>query len=384
MMLVAEVVLLSPILDWLLIIAVGLLALMFLVAPRDITRQQQLPQVDEEPNPLEVAYLRRQSSGVIELVIYDLVEAGQLEVVEDDQDEEYWGMQQVAGSTPPPVTDESDDEGEFESDDEGEFESDGEGEFESDGEGEFESDDEGEFESDDEGPGALTLETVEMAARRMAYDYFDGPKFPRQALALNAGLRSFVGRLVLPVHQRLMQRRLMSAVASGKGCAAGCLLLSSIITAVAFLIGSFVMFATRAFQGGDVWPLLILVAVLLMLRVGMSVFKPRVTRILRFLRPRTSWGERYLEELEDRFFDMLPPPSDANGNGNGQQGLALDRLPQDQRQTLQRLAVAVFGSWVLAGGPFQDVAYYLGTADPEPTEADGADQADGADGADGA
>ena len=76
MMLVAEVVLLSPILDWLLIIAVGLLALMFLVAPRDITRQQQLPQVDEEPNPLEVAYLRRQSSGVIELVIYDLVEAG--------------------------------------------------------------------------------------------------------------------------------------------------------------------------------------------------------------------------------------------------------------------------------------------------------------------
>ena len=349
MMLVAEVVLLSPILDWLLIIAVGLLALMFLVAPRDITRQQQLPQVDEEPNPLEVAYLRRQSSGVIELVIYDLVEAGQLEVVEDDQDEEYWGMQQVAGSTPPPVTDESDDEGEFE--------------------------------SDDEGPGALTLETVEMAARRMAYDYFDGPKFPRQALALNAGLRSFVGRLVLPVHQRLMQRRLMSAVASGKGCAAGCLLLSSIITAVAFLIGSFVMFATRAFQGGDVWPLLILVAVLLMLRVGMSVFKPRVTRILRFLRPRTSWGERYLEELEDRFFDMLPPPSDANGNGNGQQGLALDRLPQDQRQTLQRLAVAVFGSWVLAGGPFQDVAYYLGTADPEPTEADGADQADGADGA---
>jgi hypothetical protein len=373
MMLVAEVVLLSPILDWLLIIAVGLLALMFLVAPRDITRQQQLPQVDEEPNPLEVAYLRRQSSGVIELVIYDLVEAGQLEVVEDDQDEEYWGMQQVAGSTPPPVTDESDDEGEFESDDEGEFESDGEGEFE--------SDDEGEFESDDEGPGALTLETVEMAARRMAYDYFDGPKFPRQALALNAGLRSFVGRLVLPVHQRLMQRRLMSAVASGKGCAAGCLLLSSIITAVAFLIGSFVMFATRAFQGGDVWPLLILVAVLLMLRVGMSVFKPRVTRILRFLRPRTSWGERYLEELEDRFFDMLPPPSDANGNGNGQQGLALDRLPQDQRQTLQRLAVAVFGSWVLAGGPFQDVAYYLGTADPEPTEADGADQADGADGA---
>ena len=90
----------------------------------------------------------------------------------------------------------------------------------------------------------------------------------------------------------------------------------------------------------------------------------RLVKIFGFLRPRSSLGERYLEALESRFDSMLPSPK-SGGNGQGGKEGMLDSISADQRQAMERLAVAVFGSWVLAGGPYQDLAYYLGTADPE-------------------
>jgi hypothetical protein len=87
--------------------------------------------------------------------------------------------------------------------------------------------------------------------------------------------------------------------------------------------------------------------------------------LFRFLRPRTSWGEQYLEELESRFYALLPGRAEAGENGHGNETSPLMFASAEQRASLERLAVALFGSWVLVGGPYEDLAFYLGTADPE-------------------
>ena len=70
-----------------------------------------------------------------------------------------------------------------------------------------------------------------------------------------------------------------------------------------------------------------------------------------------------MEELESRF-DSFLPSRDPDGNGEQRTASRLEFTSAEQRQSLERLAVAVFGSWVLLGGPHEDLAFFLGTADP--------------------
>ncbi|MFP6592578.1 MAG: hypothetical protein VCE12_18880, partial [Candidatus Latescibacterota bacterium] len=101
MILAAEAPLLTPLLIQMLVVGAALLLGLLFFGSGDVTRRQPLPELEEEPDPVQVAYLRRQTSGLIELVMFDLVEEGLLEVVEVEEDEEFWSVQQVEGSEPP-------------------------------------------------------------------------------------------------------------------------------------------------------------------------------------------------------------------------------------------------------------------------------------------
>jgi hypothetical protein len=353
MTLAAEVVLLSPLLVKILVVAVVLLLALMVLGNSDGTRGQALPDLEEDPDPVQVAYLRRQTSGLIELVMFELVEQGRLEVIEDEEDEEFWAVQQVPGSQPPEPDDpwpgqesagETDEEEEEEEDDEQEDE-------------QFEDDEQ----EDEQQQG---LDPRAFSPRELVYRYFETPKFPRQSLRYGSGIHSLLTYYTLPIQQRMVQRQLMRSVASPQGCASGCLLLVGIISLVSFAIGTFYRFAMMAIHDNQYLPLVVFVVTLFALRMLMKFGRVRLVKIFGFLRPRSSLGERYLEALESRFDSMLPSPK-SGGNGKGGKEGMLDSISADQRQEMERLAVAVFGSWVLAGGPYQDLAYYLGTADPE-------------------
>ena len=366
MMLAAEFVLLTPLLVNVLVVAVILLLTLVVLGNSDGTRGQALPDLEEDPDPVQVAYLRRQTSGLIELVMFDLVEQGRLEVIEDDEDEEFWSVQQVPGSQPPEPDDpwpgqesasETEEEDEQQQDEEME---DDEQEDEEQQQPDEEPEDE-EPEQDEQEPG---LDPRTFSPRELVYRYFETPKFPRQSLRYGGGIHSLLTYYTLPIQQRMVQRQLMRSVASPQGCASGCLLLVGIISLVSFMIGTFYRFAMMAIREGQYLPLVVFVVTLIALRMLMKFGRIRLVKIFGFLRPRSSLGERYLEALESRFDSMLPSPK-SGGNGQGGKEGILDSISPDQRQAMERLAVAVFGSWVLAGGPYEDLAFYLGTADPE-------------------
>jgi hypothetical protein len=367
MMLAAEVVLLSPLLVNILVVAVVLLLALMVLGNSDGTRGQALPDLEEDPDPVQVAYLRRQTSGLIELVMFDLVEQGRLEVIEDEEDEEFWAVQQVPGSQPPEPDDpwpgqesagETDEEEEEEEEEEEDEIEDDEQEDEQIEDDEQEED---EQEQDEQEQG---LDPRAFSPRELVYRYFETPKFPRQSLRYGGGIHSLLTYYTLPIQQRMVQRQLMRSVASPQGCASGCLLLVGIISLVSFAIGTFYRFAMMAIRDNQYLPLVVFVVALFALRMLMKFGRIRLVKIFGFLRPRSSLGERYLEALESRFDSMLPSPK-SGGNGQGGKEGMLDSISADKRQAMERLAVAVFGSWVLAGGPYQDLAYYLGTADPE-------------------
>ena len=365
MMLAAEFVLLSPLLVNVLVVAVILLLTLVVLGNSDGTRGQALPDLEEDPDPVQVAYLRRQTSGLIELVMFDLVEQGRLEVIEDDEDEEFWSVQQVPGSQPPEPDDPwpgQESAGETEEQDEQqqdeEMEDDGQEDEEQQQDEEMEDD---EQEQDEQEPG---LDPRTFSPRELVYRYFETPKFPRQSLRYGGGIHSLLTYYTLPIQQRMVQRQLMRSVASPQGCASGCLLLVGIISLVSFMIGTFYRFAMMAIREGQYLPLVVFVVTLIALRMLMKFGRIRLVKIFGFLRPRSSLGERYLEALESRFDSMLPSPKSGGNGQEGKEGI-LDSISPDQRQAMERLAVAVFGSWVLAGGPYEDLAFYLGTADPE-------------------
>ena len=374
MILAAEAPLLTPLLIWMLVGGAALLLGLLFFGSGDVTRRQPLPELEEEPDPVQVAYLRRQTSGLIELVMFDLVEEGLLEVVEVEEDEEFWSVQQVEGSEPPQPGDpwpgqqrleeeelDADEEGE---DDEEELEEEDLEDEELDDE---EESDDGDEDLDDEDDEKKAASGPPVSPNQLVYHYFDTPKFPRQSLRPGGGLHSLLAFFTLPIQRRMVERHMMRSVASFQGCASGCLMAVGILTLVAFVFGTFYYYVTLAFDGHYL-PLIVLTVSMLVLRQLIRVTRFRLVKFFSFLRPRTSWGERYLEELESRFDSLLPTPE---ADGNGQQGAArsLQFTSGEQRQTLERLAVAVFGSWVLAGGPYEDIAFYLGTADPE--ESDG-------------
>ncbi len=374
MILAAEAPLLTPLLIWMLVGGAALLLGLLFFGSGDVTRRQPLPELEEEPDPIQVAYLRRQTSGLIELVMFDLVEEGLLEVVEVEEDEEFWSVQQVEGSEPPQPGDpwpgqqrleeeelDADEEGE---DDEEELEEEDLEDEELDDE---EESDDGDEDLDDEDDEKKAASGPPVSPNQLVYHYFDTPKFPRQSLRPGGGLHSLLAFFTLPIQRRMVERHMMRSVASFQGCASGCLMAVGILTLVAFVFGTFYYYVTLAFDGHYL-PLIVLTVSMLVLRQLIRVTRFRLMKFFSFLRPRTSWGERYLEELESRFDSLLPTPE---ADGNGQQGAArsLQFTSGEQRQTLERLAVAVFGSWVLAGGPYEDIAFYLGTADPE--ESDG-------------
>ena len=365
MMLAVEVVLLSPLLVNVLIVAVVLLLTLVVLGNSDGTRGQALPDLEEDPDPVQVAYLRRQTSGLIELVMFDLVEQGRLEVIEDDEDEEFWSVQQVPGSQPPEPDDPwpgQESAGETEEEDEQQLDEELEDdEPEQDDELEDEELEDDEQEQDEQEQG---LDPRTFSPRELVYRYFETPKFPRQSLRYGGGIHSLLTYYTLPIQQRMVQRQLMRSVASPQGCASGCLLLVGIISLVSFMIGTFYRFAMMAIREGQYLPLVVFVVTLIALRMLMKFGRIRLVKIFGFLRPRSSLGERYLEALESRFDSMLPSPK-SGGNGQGGKEGILDSISPDQRQAMERLAVAVFGSWVLAGGPYEDLAFYLGTADPE-------------------
>ena len=355
MMLAAEVVLLSPLLVNVLVVAVILLLVLLVFGNSDATRGQALPDLEEDPDPVQVAYLRRQTSGLIELVMFDLVEQGRLEVIEDEEDEEFWAVQQVPGSQPPEPGDpwpgqelasetiEQDEEQQDE---------------------EMEDDEQQEDELAEDEEQEKKIDPRVFSPRELVYRYFETPKFPRQSLRYGSGIHSLLTYYTLPIQQRMVQRQLMRSVASPQGCASGCLLLVGIISLVSFAIGTFYRFAMMAIRDNQYLPLVVFVVALFALRMLMKFGRIRLVKIFGFLRPRSSLGERYLEALESRFDSMLPSPK-SGGNGQGGKEGMLDSISPDQRQAMERLAVAVFGSWVLAGGPYEDLAFYLGTADPE-------------------
>ena len=361
MMLAAEVVLLSPLLVNVLVVAVILLLTLVVLGNSDGTRGQALPDLEEDPDPVQVAYLRRQTSGLIELVMFDLVEQGRLEVIEDEEDEEFWSVQQVPGSQPPepddpwPGQESAGETGEQDEDEQDE-------EMEDDGQEDEQQQEQDEEMEDDEQEQGLDPRTF--SPRELVYRYFETPKFPRQSLRYGGGIHSLLTYYTLPIQQRMVQRQLMRSVASPQGCASGCLLLVGIISLVSFMIGTFYRFAMMAIREGQYLPLVVFVVTLVTLRMLMKFGRIRLVKIFGFLRPRSSLGERYLEALESRFDSMLPSPK-SGGNGQGGKEGILDSISPDQRQAMERLAVAVFGSWVLAGGPYEDLAFYLGTADPE-------------------
>ncbi|MFP6751486.1 MAG: hypothetical protein VB855_07415 [Pirellulaceae bacterium] len=389
MILAAEAPLLTPLLIQMLVVGAALLLGLMFFGSGDVTRRQPLPELEEEPDPVQVAYLRRQTSGLIELVMFDLVEEGLLEVVEVEEDEEFWSVQQVEGSEPPQPGDpwpgqqrleeeelDADEEGEddeeqLEEEDLEDEELDEEDLDDEDLDDEEESDD-GDEELDDEDAEDDEKEAASgppVSPNQLVYHYFDTPKFPRQSLRPGGGLHSLLAFFTLPIQRRMVERHMMRSVASFQGCASGCLMAVGILTLVAFVFGTFYYYVTLAFDGHYL-PLIILTVSMLVLRQLIRVTRFQLMKLFGFLRPRTSWGERYLEELESRFDSLLPTP-EADGNGQQRSARSLQFASGEQRQTLERLAVAVFGSWVLAGGPYQDIAFYLGTADPK--ESDGAD-----------
>jgi hypothetical protein len=420
MMLVAEAELLTPLLIQMLVVGAGLLLGLLFFGSGDATRGQPLPDMEEEPDPVQVAYLRRQTSGLIELVMFDLLEQGRLEVVENEEDEEFWSVRQLEGSEPPEAEDpwpgqrvadddeqDLDDDGELD-DDDGELDDDEErdgamrikskvskreeiweaynkrsaeedeleddeldgdeedelDEDELDGEDDDELDGEELDEEDDEelDEEESAVDGLPASPGELVYRYFETPKYPRQALRPGGGLHSLLTFYTLPIQRLMVERHLMRSVASFQGCASGCLMAIGIITLVAFVMGTFYHFITLAFDGHYL-PLVVFTVSLLLLRQLGRMTRFRLIRIFRFLRPRTSWGERYLQGLESRF-DSLMPSRELDGNGEQGKASTLEFASAEQRQSLERLAVAVFGSWVLVGGPHEDLAFFLGTADP--------------------
>ena len=359
MMLVAEAMLLTPLLVNVLIVAVVLLALLLIFGNSDATRGEHLPELEEDPDPVEVAYLRRQTSGLVELVMFDLVEQGRLEVFEDEEDEEFWAVRQVQGSQPPepgdpwpghgsaadqqPDSDPGEDVPGEELPDDGDEE------------------DEGDDGEQDQTEGDSDQQVF--SPHQLVYRYFETSKYPRQALRLGGGIHSLLTYFTLPIQQRMVERHLMRSVASSQGCASGCLLLVGIVSLVSFMIGTFYHFAVMAFRDGEYLPLAVYVGVLLALRLLVKLSRIRLVKVFGFLRPRTNLGDRYLEALESRFDSMLPSPLSGD-NGQGRAAASIDSVSAEQREAMERLAVAVFGSWVLSGGPYEDLAFYLGTADP--------------------
>lgn len=374
-MILAEAPLLTPLLIQMLVVGAALLLGLLFFGSGDVTRRQPLPELEEEPDPIQVAYLRRQTSGLIELVMFDLVEEGLLEVVEVEEDEEFWSVQQVEGSEPPQPGDpwpgqqrlEEDLEDEGLDDEELEDEDLEDEDLDDEDLDDEEESDDGDEDLDDEDDEKKAASGPPVSPNQLVYHYFDTPKFPRQSLRPGGGLHSLLAFFTLPIQRRMVERHMMRSVASFQGCASGCLMAVGILTLVAFVFGTFYYYVTLAFDGHYL-PLIVFTVSMLVLRQLIRVTRFRLMKFFSFLRPRTSWGERYLEELESRFDSLLPP---LKADGNGQQGAArsLQFTSGEQRQTLERLAVAVFGSWVLAGGPYEDIAFYLGTADPE--ESDG-------------
>ncbi|MDP7204185.1 MAG: hypothetical protein QGH11_01345 [Pirellulaceae bacterium] len=356
MILAAEAPLLTPLLVQMLVVGAALLLGLLFFGSGDVTRRQPLPDVEEDPDPVQVAYLRRQTSGLIELVMFDLVEEGLLEVVEVEEDEEFWAVQQVDGSEPPQPEDPWPGQQRLEDDEPEEVLEDEEPDEDG-----CEREGGGEEDGEDESTARPLV-----SPSQLVYHYFDTPKFPRQSLRPGGGLHSLLAYFTLPIQRQMVERHMMRSVASFQGCASGCLMAVGILALVAFVFGTFYYYVTLAFDGRPL-PLVVLTVSMLVLRQLIRVTRFRLMKFFGFLRPRTSWGERYLEELESRFDSFLPAPG---ADGNGQQGAvrSLQFTSGEQRQALERLAVAVFGSWVLAGGPYEDVAFYLGTADPEESD----------------
>lgn len=386
MMLAAEPLLLTPLLVNLLVVGVMLVLValvLFIISNRDATRRREPPTVEEDPDPVHVAYLRQQSAGLVELVMFDLVAQGRLEVIEEDEDEEFWAMQQVADSDLPeseglwPVLEvpaEQHDAGEadLEDDDPGDEDLEQyEKEADEEEADEEEADEEEDDEEEEEDRQLMMQEAMEASLRNQTgphplfYMYFDTPKFPRQSLGQRGGIRSMLTQHAIPIQRKMVQRELVRPLVTSQGCTAGCLMLMGVIITVAFVIGTFVHFSRMAFNDGEYLPLLFFTLSLVVLRLMMVFGRRRLGMLFRFLRPRTSWGEQYLEELESRFYALLPGRAEAGGNGHGNETSPLMFASAEQRASLERLAVALFGSWVLVGGPYEDLAFYLGTADPE-------------------
>ena len=375
MMLAAEPLLLTPLLVKLLVVGIMLVLValvLFIISNRDATRRREPPTVEEDPDPVHVAYLRQQSAGLVELVMFDLVAQGRLEVIEEEEDEEFWAMQQVADSELPeseglwPVLEvpaEQPDTGEADLEDDDPGDEDLEQYEEEVGEEEAD-----EVEADRQ---LMMQEAMEASLRNQTgphplfYMYFDTPKFPRQSLGQRGGIRSMLTQHAIPIQRQMVQRELVRPLVTSQGCTAGCLMLMGVIITVAFVIGTFVHFSRMAINDGEYLPLLFFTLSLVVLRLMMVFGRRRLGMLFRFLRPRTSWGEQYLEELESRFYALLPGRAEAGGNGHGNETSPLLFASAEQRASLERLAVALFGSWVLVGGPYEDLAFYLGTADPE-------------------